>query len=73
MLEILKQYLIMFGWALTGAISMAVSLGIMLKVFDWFTPINEWQEVKDKNLGVVIILSVVIISTAIIIGLSIMP
>ena len=55
MLFILKQYLITFGWALTGAISMAISLGIMLKIFAWLTPINEWEEIKNKNWGVVAI------------------
>ncbi|MFC1598959.1 DUF350 domain-containing protein [Patescibacteria group bacterium] len=73
MLFILKQYLITFGWALTGAISMAISLGIMLKVFTWITPINEWEEIKNKNWGVVALLSVVVISTAIVIGITIMP
>ena len=73
MLFILKQYLITFGWALTGAISMAISLGIMLKVFTWITPINEWEEIKNKNWGVVALLSIVIIATAIVIGITIMP
>jgi uncharacterized membrane protein YjfL (UPF0719 family) len=73
MIFILKQYLITFGWALTGAISMAISLGIMLKVFTWITPINEWEEIKNKNWGVVALLSVVIIATAIVIGITIMP
>jgi len=73
MLFIIKQYLITFGWALTGAISMAISLGIMLKVFTWLTPINEWEEIKNKNWGVVAILSVVIIATALVIGITIMP
>lgn len=73
MLFILKQYLITFGWALTGAISMAISLGIMLKIFSWLTPINEWEEIKNRNWGVVALLSVIIIATAIVIGITIMP
>jgi len=73
MLFILKQYLITFGWALTGAISMAISLGIMLKIFAWITPIDEWEEIKKGNWGVVVLLSVVVIATAIVIGITIMP
>ncbi len=73
MLFILKQYLITFGWALTGALSMAISLGIMLKVFTWITPINEWEEIRNKNWGVVALLSIVVIATAIVIGITIMP
>ena len=41
-----EQYLFTFGWALTGAISMAVALGILVRVFSWITPINEWEEIK---------------------------
>ena len=46
MLYILQHYLITFGWALTGAISMAVSLGVLVKIFSKITPINEWEEIK---------------------------
>lgn len=73
MLFILKQYLITFGWALTGAISMAISLGIMLKIFAWLTPINEWEEIKNKNWGVVALLAIVIICTTAVIIVAVMP
>ncbi|MCK5211422.1 DUF350 domain-containing protein [Candidatus Parcubacteria bacterium] len=73
MQSILEQYLITFGWALTGAISVALSLGIALKVFDWLTPINEWEEIKKGNMGVAMILSALILGTALVIGLTIMP
>lgn len=73
MLFILKQYLITFGWALTGAVSMAISLGLMLKIFSWITPINEWEEIKNKNWGVVALLAIVIISTTAVIIVTIMP
>ncbi|MDD3970058.1 MAG: hypothetical protein PHI91_02605 [Candidatus Pacebacteria bacterium] len=41
MLYIIEQYLITFGWAITGAISMAIALSLLLKIFTWVTPINE--------------------------------
>ena len=73
MLYILKQYLITFGWALTGAISMAVALSILVKIFSWITPINEWEEIKKGNMGVAIIMASIIIGTALVIGLTVMP
>ncbi|MDD5071551.1 MAG: DUF350 domain-containing protein [Patescibacteria group bacterium] len=65
---ILKEYLFTFGWALVGALSMAISLAVMLKVFSWLTPINEWEEIKKGNIGVAIIIASVILSAAIVIG-----
>jgi len=73
MLYILQHYLITFGWALTGAISMAVSLGVLVKIFSKITPINEWEEIKKGNIGVAIILAAVIIGTALVVGLTIVP
>lgn len=71
--HILKQYLITFGWAITGAVSMALALGVMIKIFAWITPIDEWEELRKGNLGVAIILSATIIATALVIGLIVMP
>lgn len=71
--SIITQYLITFGWALTGAISVALSIGLALKVFDWLTPINEWEEIKKNNISVAIIISALIIGTSLVIGLTIMP
>jgi len=73
MLHIITQYLITFGWALTGAVSMAVALSILVKIFSWITPINEWEEIKKGNMGVAIIIASIIIGTALVIGLTVMP
>jgi uncharacterized membrane protein YjfL (UPF0719 family) len=73
MLYILEQYLITFGWAITGAMSMAFALSLLVKVFMWITPIDEWEEVKKGNIGVSIIIASVIIGTALVIGLTVMP
>ena len=70
---ILQQYLTTGGWAITGAISMAIALGILVKIFAWLTPINEWEEVKKGNIGVAIVVSAVIIGTALVVGLTVMP
>lgn len=70
-MNIFIEYLITFGWALTGAISMGIALGIGLKIYDRLTPINEWEEIKKGNIGPAIIISSVIMAFAIVIGLTI--
>lgn len=70
---ILQQYLITFGWALTGAISMAIALGFSLKIFSKITPINEWDEIKKGNKGVAAIMIAVIIGTVLVVSFTIMP
>jgi len=70
-MTIFKEYLITFGWAMTGAVSMALALGIGLKLYSLLTPINEWEEVKKGNIGVAITISSVIIGFSIVIGLTI--
>lgn len=70
-MSIFKEYLITFGWAVTGAISMAIALGIGVKIYSFLTPINEWEEVKKGNIGAAIIIASVIIGFALVIGLTI--
>lgn len=67
------QYLITFGWALTGAISMAIALSILAKIFTKISPINEWEELKSGNMAVAIVFASVIIGTAFVIGMIVMP
>jgi len=70
-MNIVNEYLITFGWAITGAISMAVALPFTLRIFSKLTPIQEWEEVKKGNLGVSIIMATVIIATAIVVAFAI--
>jgi len=70
-MEIFREYLITFGWAITGAISMALALGLGLKLYSILTPIDEWEEVKKGNIGVAITIAAVIIGFSIVIGLTI--
>lgn len=72
MIDILTQYLITFGWALTGAISMAVALGILVKLFSAITPIDEWEELKKGNMAVAVVMAAVIFGGALVIGLTVM-
>ncbi len=71
--NLVQQYLITFGWGITGAITMAVALPLLLTVFDKFTPINEWEEIKKGNIGVAIIIAALILGFAIVMGLAIIP
>lgn len=70
---ILTQYLITVGWAITGAVSMALSLGILVTVFSKITPIDEWEEIKKGNMAVAVIMGAVIIGAAFVIGLTVLP
>ncbi len=70
-MEIFIQYLITFGWALTGAVSMAISISIGLKIFNWISPLDEWQEIKNGNIGIAILLSAVVIGMALVVALTI--
>ena len=71
--RVLTDYVTAIGWGVAGAISLAVGLGILLKVFDWVTPINEWAEIQKGNLSVAIILAAVILALGIAVGFAIMP
>ena len=73
MARVLADYVIAIGWGVVGAVSMACGLGILLRVFDWLTPINEWEEIKKGNISVAIILAAVILALGIAVGFAIMP
>ncbi len=72
MLYIFQQYLITFGWAVVGTIAMAIGLAVLLKIFSWLTPINEWEEIKKGNIAMAIILAAVVLGAALVIGLVVM-
>jgi uncharacterized membrane protein YjfL (UPF0719 family) len=65
--------LIAIGWGVVGAVSLAVGLGVLLRVFDWLTPIDEWEEVRKGNISVAVIMAAVILALGIAVGFAIMP
>ena len=72
MSQILEAYLITFGWAITGSISMGLGIIIALKLFDLSTTrVDEWQLVKDGNIPIAIILSAFILALGYVIGCAI--
>lgn len=67
------EYLQTFFWGLTGAVTMAVALPLLLTVFDKFTPIDEWAEIKKGNMAVGVIIAALIIGFAIVMGFCVVP
>jgi uncharacterized membrane protein YjfL (UPF0719 family) len=72
MSSIFTQYLITFGWALTGAISMGIALGLAITIFDWITPIDEWGEIENGNMSMAVVISSIVLSTGLVIALIVM-
>ncbi len=70
---LITNLFLLFGYGIAGALVMAASLGILLKVWDKITPIDEWEELKKGNLAVAIVMAAVIVSLAIIIASAISP
>ena len=73
MTVLLVDYLKTFGWGVVGAITMAVSLWILLRVFTWLTPVDEWEELKKGNLGIAIVMAAVIVGFAIVVASMVAP
>ncbi len=71
---IVTQYLVTIGWAVAGAVSMGIGLGVALKLFNLLTPkIDELEELKKGNVGVAIVLGAVVLGTAAVVAVTIMP
>jgi hypothetical protein len=49
MARVLVDYLTAIGWGVVGAVSLAFGLGILLRVFDWLTPIDEWGRSRKET------------------------
>jgi uncharacterized membrane protein YjfL (UPF0719 family) len=65
---ILAQLLVALGWGLLGAVTMAASLALLLKVFTWLTPLDEWAELKSGNVAVAIVLGAVVLGFALVVA-----
>ena len=56
LMGILTQYARAVGWSITAAVGFAFGVGIALKVFDMLsTEIEEWEDIKNGNIGVALI------------------
>ena len=67
-------YLITMGYALIGAISMGLGLGIALKIFTLLTPgIDEIEELKKGNVAVAIVIAAVVLAMGTVVGITVIP
>ena len=72
--DIIHAYLITFGWAIVGSISMGIGIIITLKLFDFSTPkLDEWELVKQGNIPIAIIMASVILSLGWVVSSAIRP
>ncbi len=51
----LIEYLRAIGWALTASVGFSVGVAIAIFIFNKLTEIDEWQEIKNGNIGVALI------------------
>ena len=67
-MRLLTEYLIALGWGIVGALAMAIALVVLLRVFTWLTPIDEWAELRNGNVGVAVVLAAVILGFALVVA-----
>ena len=72
--EIVRAYLITFGWAIVGSVSMGLGIIIALKMFNISTPkVDEWELIKNGNIAMAIIMAAVVISLGLVIASAVHP
>jgi uncharacterized membrane protein YjfL (UPF0719 family) len=73
MQTLLNNALYMLGYGVVAALIMSLALGLLIKVWDWITPVDEWEELKKGNVAVAIVLAAVILGFAIVVAVAISP
>lgn len=74
MTEIFIAYLVTFGWAIVGSLSMGFGIILTIRLFDWSTKdVDEWQLIKDGNIAMSIILASVILALGYVVGSVVGP
>jgi len=68
----INKWIMNLGWILIASLGFGLGTGIAIKIFDLISKdINEWEEVKNGNMGVVAILVSIIVMVGIIVVVSI--
>ena len=67
-MKVLTDYVMTLGWAVGGAVAMAIALVLPLRVFTWLTPIDEWAELRQGNVAVAIVVGAVVLAFALVIA-----
>jgi uncharacterized membrane protein YjfL (UPF0719 family) len=70
---LLTNALYMLAYGFAAALIMSLALGLLIKVWNWLTPVDEWEELKKGNIAVAIVLAAVIIGFAIVVSTAISP
>lgn len=72
--EIMQAYLITFGWAIVGSVSMGIGIIIAVKLFELSThKVDEWEEIKKGNIAMAVVMAAVIIALGIVVASVIAP
>lgn len=69
----LKEFGFTIAWALVASVSMGLSLGLLIKFFDWMTPVNEWNQIRNGNIAMGIILGAVILAFGLVVAMTLLP
>jgi len=74
MKQLLMDYVITFGWAVVGSLSMGFGLLLTLTIIGWFTvKIDEEALLKEGNMAVAIVLASIILACAWVVSSVIRP
>lgn len=63
----------MFGYGIAAALIMSIALALLIKIWNWITPVDEWEELKKGNLAVAIVLAAVILGFAMVVASAVSP
>ena len=69
----LHNILYMAGYGVAAALIMALALALLIKIWNWLTPIDEWEEIRKGNMAVAVVLAAIIIGFAIVVSVAVAP
>ncbi len=71
---VLFQYAMTLGWAMVGAIGMALALALSLRLYNVLTPgLDEMAELKEGNMAVALVMAAVVIAMGLVVAVTVIP
>lgn len=67
-METVARYLAALGWGVVAGLGMALALAVLLRVFTWFTPVDEWAELRSGNVGIAIVMASVVLAFGLVVS-----